>query len=234
MIESLARVDTPLVAHAVAAVREMISMPAYAQGVRLPSEAELAERIGISRPVLRQALAVLKEEGVIESRRGSGTYTCGKPATTSAYGKPETLADLEDCLRFRMVIESAAAAQAARHMERRALDEILEAVETLEKSPAHDDAVAQIDMEFHMAVAKAAHSRYFVMTLSFLMPHILFGLNLGRQLQAMQPNATSRRVAAEHRAIYEAIASGNEASAAERMKDHLFAGIERVFGKRSW
>jgi DNA-binding FadR family transcriptional regulator len=50
----------------------------------------------------------------------------------------------------------------------------------------------------------------------------------------MQPNATSRRVAAEHRAIYEAIASGNEASAAERMKDHLFAGIERVFGKRSW
>ncbi|WP_162913932.1 FadR/GntR family transcriptional regulator [Taklimakanibacter lacteus] len=226
--------DTPLVAHAVAAVREMISLPAYAQGVRLPSEAELAERIGISRPVLRQALAVLKDEGVIESRRGSGTYTCGKPAGASAYGKPETLADLEDCLRFRMVIESAAAAQAARHMERRALDEILAAVEALEKSPAHDDAVAQTDMAFHMAVARAAHSRYFVMTLNFLMPHILFGLNLGRQLQAMQPNATSRRVAAEHRAIYEAIASGNEASAGERMKDHLFAGIERVFGKRSW
>ena len=209
-------------------------MPAFVQGSRLPSEVDMASRIGVSRPVLRQALAVLKDEGVIESRRGSGTYASGTPAPALSYGKPDTLADLEDCLRFRAAIESAAAADAARRADTTAIAQIQTALISMENGPQRDPKIAEKDMAFHMAVARATGSRYHAMTLQFLMPHILLGLHMGRQLNAVHSSATSRRVASEHRAIFLAIESGNEALAADRMREHLFAGIERIFGKRGW
>ena len=228
------KADTPLVSNAVVAVRELITMHAIDQGGRLPSETDLAGRIGVSRPVLRQALAVLKDEGVIESRRGSGTYACGSLPTASTYGKPETLADLEDCLRFRMIVEGAAAAEAARRADKAAIDDIRATVMAMENGPSRDSAVAETDMAFHSAVARATRSRYHAMTLEFLMPHILFGLRLGRQLHSVPPDITSRRVASEHRAIFQAIESGDGALAAETMREHLSAGLARIFGKRSW
>lgn len=243
MDERQSKADTPLVANAVSAVRELISVPAYSIGARLPSEADLAERIGVSRPVLRQALAVLKQEGLIESRRGSGTYTAGKspsifamtnPPTTLSFGNPETLGDLEDCMRFRMVIESSAAGIAARRADLLAISRIRDAVQMMESGQSKENSVLETDLAFHRAVAAATHSRYYVMTLETLMPHVLFGLRLARQLRQMPVNITSRRVAAEHHAILSAIESGNETMAAESMKEHLSSGIERIFGNRSW
>lgn len=231
---NIERHGTPLVANAVAALREMISTPAYASGSRLPSESELAERIGISRPVLRQALSVLKDEGLIESRRGSGTFTLGRPSTQLSYGQPESVADLEDCLRFRMVIESAAAGLAALHASPSDLHNIRQSVLQMERGEASDNSVLETDLAFHMAVARATQSRYYVLTLETLMPHILFGLKLGRQLRHVPPDTTSKRVAAEHRAVLSAIESGDEAKAAEAMREHLLAGIRRIFGNRSW
>lgn len=234
MGEQLESPATPLIANAVATVRELIQLPAYAHGARLPSESELAERLSISRPVLRQALAVLKQEGLIESRRGSGTFTCGKAASVLSFGQPESLADLEDCMRFRMVIETAAAGLAARRADPDSLAEIRHLVEQMEAGQSEDATILEADLAFHMAIARATHSRFYVMTLETLMPHILFGLKLARQLRQVAPNATSRRVAAEHRAILTAIELGNEAAAADAVREHLLSGIQRIFGNRSW
>jgi GntR family transcriptional repressor for pyruvate dehydrogenase complex len=228
------RQETPLVANAVATVREMLALPAYARGARLPSESELAERIGISRPVLRQALSILKEEGLLESRRGSGTYTRATSGSAYAFGQPETLADLEDCLRFRMVIESAAAGLAARRADAAAIDDIRRAVEKMESGQKKDSTVLDTDLQFHLAVARATRSRYYVMTLETLVPHIMFGLQVGRQLRHVAADATSRRVAAEHRLVLEAIESGDETGAADRMREHLAEGIQRIFGDKEW
>jgi GntR family transcriptional regulator, transcriptional repressor for pyruvate dehydrogenase complex len=232
--DNFERQDTPLVTNAVAAIRDMIAMPAYAPGTRLPSESELAGRIGISRPVLRQALSILKGEGLIESRRGSGTFTSGKPSSALSFGQPESVADLEDCLRFRMVIESAAAGLAARHATPADLNAIRQPVAAMEHGVGKDQDVLENDLAFHMAVSRATGSRYYVMTLETLMPHILFGLRLGRQLRHVSPDATSKRVAAEHRAVLTAIENGDEARSAEAMREHLAAGIKRIFGNRSW
>lgn len=225
---------TPLVANAVAAMRELISMPAYAGGGKLPSESDLAIRIGVSRPVLRQALEVLKEEGAITSRRGSGTYALGGTPTVQPYGKPESLADLEDCMRFRMVVESAAAALASHRADEASLADMRRAVQALEEGQPQDKMVLETDMTFHLSIARATRSRYYVMTLEHLMPHILFGLKLARELRDVAPDVTSKRVAAEHRAILSAIESRNETMAADCMRDHLSSGIDRIFGNRTW
>ncbi len=234
MRDGAIRRNTPLVTGAVAAVRDLLAMPAYAHGTRLPSEIELAERIGISRPVLRQALSVLKAEGLVESRRGSGNYACGKADAAFSFGQPETMSDLEDCMRFRMVIESAAAGLAARRHDAQAIAEIRRTVTVMENGTSLDNKVLDSDLQFHLAVARATGSRYYVMTLETLMPHILFGLQLGRRLRQVAPDVTSRRVAAEHRAVLTAIAAGSEAEAFAAMEQHLAEGILRIFGNRGW
>ena len=228
------RPETPLVMNAIAALRELVAMPAYVRGSKLPSEVETAKRLGVSRPVLRQALAVLKDEGLIEARRGSGTYARGRRSAVLPFGPPESLSDLEDCMRFRIVIESAAAGEAARIRDARAIKDIRKVFARMGKGVAGAEGVLADDMEFHLAVSRAAHSRYYVMTLETLMPHILFGLNLGRQLGNVPGSLISERVIAEHRAILVGIERGNERQASEAMRQHLVEGIQRIFHNRNW
>ena len=232
MVAKLSKSETPMVTNALEAVRELMSVPAFVPGGRLPSEVEMAARMGVSRPVLRQALAVLKKEGVIESTRGSGTYIRG--GRSSAIGAPESLADLENCMTFRIMLECAAAAEAARNADTFAIKEIRATLEQLDGKRGQDRAVLEADMAFHMAVARATRNRYQVMTLEMLQPHIIVGLKLARQLQSIPLDVTSRRVATEHRAIFEAIRRHDEAAAAERMREHLSEGIKRIFGGRGW
>jgi GntR family transcriptional regulator, transcriptional repressor for pyruvate dehydrogenase complex len=175
------------------------------QGVRLPSENEMSTRFGVSRPAPRQSLLLLKNEGLIESGKSSGKYACGKPRDVVSFGLPESLADLEDCLRFRMVIESAAAGLAARRADANAIEIIRQTVAAIEQGPTADTSIFDMDFVFHLAVARATKSKYFGMTLAMLKSHILFGWQLGRQLRQVALDATSKRMAAEHHAILSAI-----------------------------
>lgn len=234
MIVGFKQSETPLVTNAIVAVRELVALPAYMNGARLPSEPEVASRIGVSRPVLRQALAALKAEGLIQSRRGSGTYATGQHSATLTFGRPETLSDLEDCMRFRMVIESAAASEAARRADSASLNQIHRAVQRMKTGVREPNSVLGLDMEFHIAVARAARSRYYSLTLETLMPHIMLGLNLARQMRNIPATVNSKRVIAEHQKILSAIKNGDERRASAAMRQHLQKGIERIFGDRSW
>jgi DNA-binding FadR family transcriptional regulator len=223
---------SPLVANAVSAVREMLGVSSYIQGGRLPAETQLAVRIGVSRPVLRQALAVLKSEGVIKSTRGSGTYVCGElPSATHA---PETFRDLESCMKVRMVLETAAAEEAARNANAATIAEIRKALETLDPERPQSRAAIDADMAFHAAIARASGNRYYPLLFDILQPHIALGLKLARQLQSIPLGVTSHRVAAEHRAIFHAISHRDHELASKRMREHLAAGLERIFGRRAW
>jgi GntR family transcriptional regulator, transcriptional repressor for pyruvate dehydrogenase complex len=228
----LSKTETPMVANTLEALREILAVPAFIPGGRLPSEASMAERMGVSRPVVRQALAVLKTEGVITSARGSGTYVRG--GRPSAIGAPESLAELVACMKFRIIVECAAAAEAARNADAAAIKDIRSAIETQQSSKSLDRAVIEADMAFHMAISRATRNRYHVMTLEILQPHIVVGLKLARQLLAVPLDVVSRRVVMEHRAIFDAIRQHKEELAAERMREHLSAGIERIFGGKIW
>ncbi|MGP3990188.1 FadR/GntR family transcriptional regulator [Streptomyces sp. 3N207] len=125
-------------------ILQIVRLGLVAEGERLPAERELAERLGISRVTLREALKVLAEQGVVESRRGryGGTFVLPQPVNgeteEAALGRvrlPAGAPDLADTLTFREVLEAGAAelcatrglsaAQAARLRE--ALDATREA-----------------------------------------------------------------------------------------------------------
>ncbi|OYR30928.1 FCD domain protein [Brucella pseudogrignonensis] len=201
---------------------------------RLPAETVLANELGVSRPVLRDALSILKSEGIIEARRGSGNFAKPEPSAQSDFSRPRNMNDLESCLRFRVVIECSAAEEAAKRRNDKDIALIAATIDAMQNGGQSAQTVAENDLDFHLAIARATKNPYYAMTLQFLRPDILFGLELGRQLRSVPTNVTSKRVKEEHLLIFEAIRLGETTQANSSMRQHLISGIERLFGRRSW
>lgn len=141
-----------------------IRLGVYPLGSVLPPERELAARLQVSRATLREAMAALRQAGLVETTRGrgGGTVVTLKPRTPSARAaarvSPERRADWLDSLDFRRVIEPGAAALAAsqpltegaRDQLRQALDEV-----TAARKPA---AHRQADSRFHLTIAALTES----------------------------------------------------------------------------
>ncbi|MFW6076879.1 MAG: FadR/GntR family transcriptional regulator [Hyphomicrobiales bacterium] len=223
--------ETPLTHLAIGRLREFIAQPQWRDGGKLPPETVLAREIGVSRPVLRQAIGILKGDRLIESRRGSGNFVCpARSVEPAVFRRPQTLHDLEHCFRFRAVIESAAAAEAARHGDGKLIAEIESSCLQMEQTQMHDQSVFDADFRFHSAVAKASGNHYFALTLELLRPQMEVAYRLTRQLRHVPVNVTSHRVAAEHRQILKAIHAGDAELSHAKMLDHVHAGLSRLFG----
>jgi DNA-binding FadR family transcriptional regulator len=145
-------------------IEALIRDGTFAPGKRLPGERELAERVGISRPSLREALIALETAGLIETRVGDGTYVRPDlspvpvfPLASSRDLGPGTLEQFE----ARRALECAAAelaAQRATAAERRGLEASLRRMTALVgrlKNPEEEHRV------FHIALVDAAHNQIF-------------------------------------------------------------------------
>src|SRR5579862_6590565 len=104
--------------HVARQIAKAIELGDHVEGARLPTEKDLAAKFGVSRPVVREALSNLRDQGLVVSRRGSGSYVArreaGAQATTGAAFSPITnLAEVRRCFQFRETIEGDAAFHAA-------------------------------------------------------------------------------------------------------------------------
>ncbi len=195
-------------------------------GAPLPSERDLAERLSVSRPSLREALLKMEARGLIQVRRGGGFAVTDVTAPTVA----EPLAHLlnhhpkaaEDVLELRHGLEAVAAFFAAL----RATDEDLKAIEAafarLARKQQERDALADADSdaEFHMAIAEASHNTALV--------HVTRGIfnllraNIQRTHAVLYGNAaTLEALIGQHKAILDAIRARNPEVARRAAHTHL-------------
>jgi DNA-binding FadR family transcriptional regulator len=195
---------------------------------RLPSEAELVNQFGISRPVVRQALARLRDNGLIASRQGSGSFVTDIERLQPEVHFPSigSIADLEQFLSFREGVEGEAAAAAAiAHTEQR--------VAELRAASARVAVTPEDDFEFHLAVATASENPFYVNALVSLREQLLFGMNLARSLVSRRQEAAAS-ISAQHGSIAEAIIARDADLARERMRSHLKWSRTRILtGSRS-
>ncbi|MVW78902.1 FCD domain-containing protein [Bordetella sp. 02P26C-1] len=198
---------------------------------RLPSEDELARRLGVSRPVLRQALARLRTEGWVYARRGSGNFV-GKPAAmqSAAFGPLHSIPDVRNFLAFRCLIEGESAAGAARCTDRQLLDDIDRRQRMLEAAWSRGETGIEEDIAFHGAIAAASGNRFFTLTMAALAEQTRVAIKLIRELSPLPMVRRAVDVRLEHRAIGQAIKDGDDAAAREAMLDHLRGGMTRLFG----
>ena len=146
-----------------AQLRRLIQRGEYPVNSRLPPEQELGGRFGVSRPVIRQALRRLAEEGVVETRKCSGTIVrIGRLALQAGFPPLTSVADMQQFYEFRIDVEGRTAALAAMRHAPAHLAEIEEALLRSEQAIAAGNlrVGADLNFSFHRAIARASGNRF--------------------------------------------------------------------------
>ncbi|KRA97603.1 GntR family transcriptional regulator [Devosia sp. Root685] len=213
-------------------IQRSIKSGAYAVDERLPTEHALAAEFQVSRPVVRDALQRLRDQGMIYSRRGAGSFVREQGIREPlGFGQMENLSDLQHCYDFRLTIEPEAAAMAAQRRSPEALQKIKTALNLLRDATNRQAHRADADFMFHLSIAQASANPYFVTAMQALEEHIAVGMRL-HGLSLRRTNDGLGHVLTEHTAVFEAISSGDAATARKLMLDHLAGSRDRLFAPK--
>jgi GntR family transcriptional repressor for pyruvate dehydrogenase complex len=190
-------------------------------GQRLPSERELAERLGVGRNSVREALKVLEAVGLVESRIGEGTFITAQTGTSIGraigFGLAAWGGAIMEILGARQIIEVEAARVAAENADEPDLRNLANELQRMEAAIGRSREYLAADMNFHRLVGKATHNA--------IVAQIIAGLIdlLEEVLREVHTDQlpTSSEGPGTHRAVYEAITCRNPAAAGEMMRQHL-------------
>lgn len=200
-------------------MRSLIERGELVAGSRLPAERELAQKLGVSRPTIREALIVLEVEGFIDIRMGSGIYVNSRKPVLADL-PPEDFEGPFELLRARAVVECAVAEEAARLARPEHIQVLDDNLAQMAAALNDRRRALALDRDFHVIVsgiiANATLSR-FVGSIHDMRMTPYF-----EKLASYFENTETWRAAMEeHRAIRNAIASSDPAAARDAMRAHL-------------
>ncbi|MBY4898775.1 FadR/GntR family transcriptional regulator [Cupriavidus sp. AU9028] len=201
-------------------------------GTRLPIEPALCERYGVSRTVLREAIARLKAEGLLDVRQGRGTYVLPASAATSfrfaidGAGQAEQIAQILELAELRLGVEITAAGLAAQRRSKPQLAQLKRCLDAMEDAVRNGTDGSGADLAFHAVVAQATGNSQYRMFMDFLGGRFATAIATSRLHSAHR--GMTEEAQREHRAIYEAIAAGKPASAERAMRRHIEAAAARL------
>lgn len=195
----------------------------YRANSRLPTEHELAETFDVSRPVVRNALAILRRDGLIRSVQGSGSIVLPQehPPSAPALSGGGSVRDLQRCFEFRLMVEGEAAHAAALRHTTQTLDRLSESIYSAHGAtmPGPDRAFQTFD--FHRAVALAGDNVFFQQSLDLVENSAGFRVYLSRTGRGTDRVSQVAQVNAEHIEIFRLIERRQAAEAREAMRAHI-------------
>ncbi|HEV7310435.1 FadR/GntR family transcriptional regulator [Ensifer sp.] len=214
-----------LVAKMTDALTAQIAGGHYRPGDRLPSEAQLTQEFGVSRTVVREAIAALRSGGLVEARHGIGVFVL-EPAPSAPlpfHGVDlARVSSLIEMLELRTAVEGDAAALAALRRSPAQEEKIAEAFDAFCASAAEGRPSAEADFNFHLAIAQATNNPRFSEFLQVLGPALIPRRAVSQtEEEAALSAADLTRLVSEHEAILVAIQDGNEDQARMAMRQHL-------------
>lgn len=195
-------------------------------GDRLPAERELADRLSISRPVLRDALKELESRGLIESRHGGGTFVADLIGQVFSKPVAELVARHEratrDYLEYRRDLESFAAALAAKRATPDDRLRLTDIGDGLRAAYERGDFQAEIDgdIDLHNAVGEAAHNIILIHTLRACYKLLAEGIFFHKRMILDLPGSREA-IRDQHLAIIDAIVSGDAEAARRASELHI-------------
>lgn len=213
------------------ALRQRIDDGDLRPGDRLPTEPALVESFGVSRTVVREAIAALAADGRVEARQGSGVFVLAPAEDRLTILVPEAhdrLTTVLNVLELRTAIEVEAAALAARRRSGAQEAAMREAFAAFEAAMRGGGGTAPADFAFHLTIAEATNNPLFPQSLETLghrtIPRDFLAAIAG---DAIHGPAYLARIHAEHAAILSAIAEGDGDGAALAMRAHLSRSRDR-------
>jgi GntR family transcriptional repressor for pyruvate dehydrogenase complex len=190
-------------------------------GDQLPAERELAQRLGVSRTAVREAVKTLREKGLVEAYTGRGTFiTDGTShAARQSFDLMVKLGQQEGSphlAELRLILEPGIAALAAVRAEHDDLIALREAVDVMEKTQKDPDAYIEADLDFHLALAEAAGNPLILSLIDSIV-----GLLREQRLKIFNVEGGPQRGQSHHKRIYEAMQRRDPEMARNAMRAHL-------------
>jgi GntR family transcriptional regulator, transcriptional repressor for pyruvate dehydrogenase complex len=195
-------------------------------GERLPAERELADRLGVSRPSLRDAVADLQDRGLLTSRPGAGIYVADVLGSAFAPALVQLFATHNDAvfdyLAFRRDMEGLAAERAARlgsDTDLQVVDAIFQKMAAAHTKRDPTDEAA-LDAQFHMAIIEASHNVVMLHMMRSMYDLLQRGVFYNRQIMFKQ-RTTREALLDQHRAINDALQARDAVAAQAAVNAHL-------------
>ncbi|MEP5758455.1 MAG: FadR/GntR family transcriptional regulator [Litoreibacter sp.] len=208
-------------------LRKMLDDQQWIPGQQLPTELKLIEMFGVSRTVIREAIAALTAEKLVNPQHGRGVFVSEHTSQRPFRLSDSELSEREhirQVMELRLGIETRTASLAAIRRTDEELIEIKAALDKVNKLSAQSVGGAAEDFDFHVKIAKAAHNSYLVNFLNFLgthiIPRVVLRLEFGEERDAF-----FEELIAHHTAIYDAIANQEPDAAEQAMSIHLSRGL---------
>ncbi|EMY33918.1 GntR family transcriptional regulator [Arthrobacter crystallopoietes BAB-32] len=208
----------PLAEEVTVRLRESIVSGEWPLQQRIPSEPELMERLGVSRGTLREAIKALAHAGMLEVRRGDGTYVRATSEISGTARRAYREYDDEDVLQVRFALDTQAARLAARLADDGAVAALREMLARRRRAWEDGDLAAWIaaDWDFHQAVA-AASGNPLLHELYSSFGDVFHGTKMAQRLR----DGFDGCLPAGHEDLADAIAAGDEDAAAATVNVNL-------------
>jgi DNA-binding FadR family transcriptional regulator len=210
----------------ISSLRREIESGNLTPGSKLPTEPALTEQFGVSRTVVREAIAALKADGLLEPRQGAGVFVLA-PAPRKNTGSIfdvdfAQISDVLEILELRMAVEIEAAGLACARSSVAQQAKIYEALREMEIQVQSGSPAEKADYEFHRAIADATNNRRYGEFLEYLGDKTIPRAQLRRKpAEAEDQKAYMEKILAEHHRIYDAISLRDAEGAREAMREHL-------------
>lgn len=195
-------------------------------GDKLPNENELSKEMDVSRTTLREAIRILVTNGILEIRRGKGTFVT-ELAESSHLTELDQLSyltvDIKDLFEMRLIFEPEGAYYAAKRATKKELERILEYGAMVEKKIISGEDRTQEEQAFHKAIAKATHNEF----MNRLIPIIFKAIHKGVILLQKNEKLSAKNLN-DHRMIMEFLQERNAQGAKYAMKLHLIHALQEM------
>jgi len=207
-------------------IEKLILQGILRPGERLPSERELAERLNVSRPSLRESISDLSDRGLLASKAGAGIYVADVLGSAFSDALIQLFANHDeavfDYLSFRKDMEGLAAERAARLGSDTDLKVINAVFERMEAAHAKRDPSdeAALDAEFHLSIIEASHNVIMLHMMRSMYQLLREGVFYNRQMMFRQ-RTTRAALLAQHRAINDALQARDAAGARAAVAAHM-------------
>lgn len=213
-----------------AQLREAIVSGELKPGDKLPSEAGLTKRFGVSRTVIREAIASLRADGLVEARHGVGVFVLNSQVGGGLSLQPfekERISSVIEVLELRAAVEIEAAGLAAARRSPAQEEVIFERYDDLSKLIAEGKPTTAADFAFHLAIADATNNPRFREFLEVMGRDVIPRASLQDGMGERAAAAYLEHIQDEHKRIAEAISAHDEDTAREAMRLHLKGSLQR-------
>jgi len=210
--------------HVSTALRDAIMHGIYKPGDKLPSEARLTEQHGVSRTVIREAIAALRADGLVDPRRGAGVFVMEiplPPVPPFQNVDKARISSVLELLELRSAVETEAAALAALRRSPVQEEDILERHAAVQHCLAHACPALAEDFELHRAIARATNNPRFLEFLDLIGQNAIPRAALQSTADDETSQAYQAQLHAEHSRIVSAISNGDPEAARSAMRAHL-------------